>query len=281
MADLDVPPAGISALVGQDGWDAVFATVADSVSGCIRRLDPADLHDLDAGRRSEAILAGLREAAVADAAHRLVDARPDAPVLTLWRGLAVLRPAPPGIDTGWTSPVDRSGPRWARVREDLVDAIGRIAGQELAERFPPEGLLLDVDRDPVAAGDDVSSRRERWTLDAGATVDGVLLGLVRGYPRARVHGGASWLVELRCAGRTRPLAVVIDHDRTGGRETEVLSLLPRVAGRPLLEVASPRSGEHVEIYLRYLVNSRLQTPDQLATERTVAGAEPRLIVKDS
>ena len=280
MADLDVPPPGIAALAGQPGWDAVLATVADSVRGCVRRLDSADLQDLDAGRRSEAILTGLREAAVADAAHRLVDVPPDAPVLTLWRGLAALRPPPPGIDTGWTLPVDRSGPRWARVREDLVDAIDRIAEQDLKVRFPPEGLLLDVNRDPVAAGDDVTSHRERWTLDAGATVDGVLLGLVRGYPRARVHGGASWLVELRCAGRTTPLAVVIDHDRSGGRATEVLSLLPRVAGRPLVEVAAPGPGEQVAIYLRYLVNSRLQTPDQLAAERTVAGAEPRLIVKD-
>jgi hypothetical protein len=280
MADLDVPPAGIAAVAGQEGWDAVLATVADSVRGRIGRLDPADLQDLDAGRRREAILAGLREAAVADAAHRLVDARPDAPVLTLWRGLAVLRPPPPGVDTSWTSPVDRSGPRWARVREDLVDAIDRIARHELAARLPPEGLLVDVDRDPVAAGDDVSSHRERWTLDAGVTVDGVLLALVRGYSRARVHGGASWLVELRCAGGTRPLAVVIDHDRSGERATEVLSLLPRVAGRPLVEVAAPGPGEQVEIYLRYLVNSRLQTPDQLAAERTVAGAEPRLVVKD-
>jgi hypothetical protein len=280
MADLDLPPAGIAAVAGQEGWDAVLATVGDSVRGRIRRLDPTDLQDLEAGRRSETILAELREAAVADAAHRLVDGRPDASVLTLWRGLAVLRRPPPGIDSGWTLPVDRSGPRWARVREDLIDAIDRIARQELAVRFPPEGLLLDVDRDPVAAGDDVSSHRERWTLDAGASVDGVLLGLVRGYSRARVHGGASWLVELRCAGRTRPLAVVIDHDRSGGRATEVLSLLPRVAGRPLVEVAAPRPGEQIEIYLRYLVNSRLQTPDQLAAERTVTGAEPRLIVKD-
>ncbi|HEY6741880.1 MAG TPA: hypothetical protein VI110_05920 [Lapillicoccus sp.] len=280
MAGLDVPPSDIAALAGQPGWDAAFATVADSVRGCVRRLDTADLQDLDAGRRREAILAGLREAAVAEAAHRLVDVRPDAPVLTLWQGLAALRPPPPGVATGWASPVDRSGPRWARVREDLVDAIDRIAEQGLKVRFPLEGLLLDVDRDPVAAGDDVTSHRERWTLDSGATVDGVLLGLVRGYPRARVHGGASWLVELRCAGRTTPLAVVIDHDRSGGPATEVLSLLPRVAGRPLVEVAAPHLGQQIEIYLRYLVNSRLRTPDQLAAERTVAGAEPRLIVKD-
>jgi hypothetical protein len=280
MGDLDVSPAGFAALAGQEGWDGVLAAVADSVTGCVRRLDPADRRDLDAGRRREAILAGLREAVVADAAHRIVDTRSAAPVLTLWRGLAVLRPPPPGIDTGWASPVDRSGPRWARVREDLVDVIDRIARHQLAVRFPLEGLLLDVDRDSVAAGDDVTGHRERWTLDAGATVDGVLLALVRGYSRAGVHGGASWLVELRCGGRTTPLAVVIDHDRSGERGTEVLSLVPRVAGRPLVRVAAPRPGEQVEIYLRYLVNSRLQTPDQLAAERTVAGAEPRLVVKD-
>jgi hypothetical protein len=87
---------------------------------------------------------------VADAAHRLVDVRPDAPVLTLSRRLAALRPLPPGVAT-WASPVDRSGSRWARVREDLVDAIDRIAEQDLKVRFPLEGLLLDVDRDPVAA----------------------------------------------------------------------------------------------------------------------------------
>jgi hypothetical protein len=131
----------------------------------------------------------------------------------------------------------------------------------------------------VAAGDDVTSHRQRWILDAAATVDGVLLALLRGYPRACVHGGASWLVELRCAGRTTPLAVVIDHDRSGERATEVLSLLPRVAGRPLAELAGPRPGEQIGIYLRYLVNSRLLTAGELASLPTVAGADPQQVIK--
>jgi hypothetical protein len=49
---------------------------------------------------------------------------------------------------------------------------------------------------------------------------------------------------------------VIDHDRSGERATEVLSLLPRVAGRPLVEVAAPRPGEQVEIYVRYAARRR-------------------------
>ena len=278
--ELDVPPpAGIAAVAGQDGWDVVMATVAESVRAGLRQLDRADLLDLEAGRRREEILAGRRRAAVAGAAHSIVDASPDGPVLTLWRGLAALRPTPPGIDRAWTSPVDRSGPRWARVREDLVEAIDRIVRHELAARFPPEGLVLAVDRDSVAAGDDVTSHRQTWILDAAATVDGVLLALLRGYSRACVHGGASWLVELRCAGRTTPLAVVIDHDRSGERATEALSLLPRIAGRPLAEVADPRPGDQIGIYLRYLVNSRLLTADEMAALRTVSGAHPRRIIK--
>jgi hypothetical protein len=236
--------------------------------------------DLDGGRRCEEILARLRQAAVADAAHWIVDASPDAQVLTLWRGLAALRPTPPGIDTAWTSPVDRAGPRWARVREDILEVIDRIVRHELAARFPPAGLVLTVDRDSVAAGDDLTSHRQTWTFPPGATVDGVLLAVVRGYHRANVHGGASWLVELRCAGRTTPMAVVIDYDRSGGRTTEVLSLLPRAAGRALPEVSAARPGEQVEIYLQYLVNSRLLTPEELATPRTVSGADPQRIVKD-
>ena len=279
--ELDVPPpAGLAAVAGQEGWDAVLATVAESVRAGIRQLDRADLLDLEAGRRRERILAGLRRAAVADAAHSIVDASPDGPVLTLWRGLAALRPTPPGIDESWTSPVDRSGPRWARVREDLIEAVDRIVRHELAARLPPEGLVLAVDRDSVAAGDDVTSHRQTWILDAAATVDGVLLALLRGYHRARVHGGASWLVELRCAGRTTPLAVVLDHDRSDERATQVLSLLPRVAGRPLAEVAAPLPGEQIAIHLRYLVNSRLLTAGELATLRTVSGADPQRVVKE-
>ena len=98
-------------------------------------------------------------------------------------------------------------------------------------------------------------------------------------PGARVHGGASWLVELRCAGRKTPLAVVIDHDRSGERATEVLWLLPRIAGRPLAEVADSRRGEQIGIHLHYLVNSRLLTASELATLRTVAGADPQRVIK--
>jgi hypothetical protein len=60
----------------------------------------------------------------------------------------------------------------------------------------------------------------------------------------------------------------------------VLSLLPRAAGRALADVSAVRPGEQVEVYLRYLVNSRLLTPDELATLRTVSGADPQRIVKD-
>jgi hypothetical protein len=279
--ELEVPPpAGMAALAGQDGWNRVLSTVADVVRAGIRGLDDADLLDLDAGRRREEILPGLRRAAVTDAAHWTVDAAPDATVLTLWRGLAVLRRTPPGIDTGWDSPVDRSRPRWARVREDLVEVIDRVAEHELAARFPPDGLVLAVDRDPVHAGDDVTSHRQTWTFNASATVDGVLLAVVRGYHRANVYGGASWLIEARCADRSTPMAVVIDHDRPGGDATEVLSLQPRATGRPLAEVARPRPGEQIEIYLRYLVNSRLLTPDEMAARRTAPDAVPRRIVKE-
>ena len=140
--------------------------------------------------------------------------------------------------------------------------------------------MLAVDRDSVAAGDDVTSHRQTWTLDDTATVDGVLLALLRGYRRASVHGGASWLVELRCAGRTTPLAVIIDHDRSGERATELLSLMPRIAGRPLAAVAGPHVGEQIEIRLRYLVNNRLLTAAELETLPTVAGADPQRIIKE-
>jgi hypothetical protein len=140
--------------------------------------------------------------------------------------------------------------------------------------------VLAVDRDPVAAGDDVVSHRQNWTFDTAATVDGVLLAVVRGYGRAAVRGGASWLVERGCAGRTTPVAAVLDHDRSGPGAAKMLSLQPRVAGRRLAEVAGAGPGERIEIYLRYLVNSRLQTPDQLAALPTVRGAEPWRIVEE-
>ena len=81
------------------------------------------------------------------------------------------------------------------------------------------------------------------------------------------------------------MATVADSVKAGIRQLDRADLLdldagPRVAGRPLAEVAGPRPGEQIGIHLRYLVNSRLLTAGELATLRTVSGADPRRIVKE-
>ena len=92
--------------------------------------------------------------------------------------------------------------------------------------------------------------------------------------------GASGLVEPRCGGRTTPLAVVLDHDGPASTRRRCCHSCRGSRVGPLADVAAPLPGEEIAIHLRYLVNSRLLTAGELATLRTVSGADPRRVIKE-
>ena len=139
---------------------------------------------------------------------------------------------------------------------------------------------MRIDRDPVHAGDDFTSHAQRWTFSDDVTLDGILVALVRGYRRANVAGGANWLVQLTTTRGVQPLAVILDDIGLNGRQTLVLQLLPRVAGRRLTTFTDVAPGEPIEVYLRYLVNTRLRSPDELGDSPTVVAPKPRHVVRE-
>ena len=87
-------------------------------------------------------------------------------------------------------------------------------------------------------------------------------------------------MQLTTARGVQPLAVILDDTGPDGRHTLVLQLLPRVAGRRLTTFADVAPGEPIEVYLRYLVNTRLRSPDELGDSPTVVAPEPRKVVRE-
>lgn len=115
---------------------------------------------------------------------------------------------------------------------------------------PPLEIRVVVDRDSVAAGDDMDTHVREWTLPADARVGDVVLRMLDGY-LAGVGGDVAWRVLVRheAVVERDGAGVAVSLPRGSGQAVEVALLLVRHGTEPHDERASV-------VHLHHLIGSR-------------------------
>ena len=163
-------------------------------------------------------------------------------------------------------------------------------GPRRAEQGAPDGapevegeLLVHVDRDSVAMGDDAVAHGRVWSMPATATTTDLVLAVVRRRVWASVAGPVAWLVQV-VVDRRGPLerdeVVDLALVRVDGA-TVTTDLLVRPWFPVLLDRYAPVGGGPVQVHLRYLSwAGRPMTEADVAAVGAVTGAEPTLVSVD-
>ena len=138
-----------------------------------------------------------------------------------------------------------------------------------------EGLLVHVDRESVAMGDDAVGHGQTWRLPPAATVLDLLLAVVeRGFVPS-VAGDVSWLLEVETGptapGRFHPPTSDVALLHVGpGRTVSVTPLVRPEHPLPLARFAGAQPSGPVRARLRYL--SWAGRPWSVAEVAAAAGA---------
>ncbi|MGC5615337.1 hypothetical protein [Georgenia sp. Z1491] len=81
------------------------------------------------------------------------------------------------------------------------------------QRAAADDLVVEFDRDPVAAGDDAMSHGQSWRMAAGSDFEDVIRACVS--QLASVFGTVGWLLTCCSRGRDVPFAFLLVSPRTG------------------------------------------------------------------